>query len=307
MRIFVTGATGFVGYAVVKELLSAGHTVVGLARSDAGVQKLQSQGAESLHGTIEDLEVLRKGASESDGVIHLAFVHDFADFVGSCATDRAAINAMGAALEAAGGNRPLVVTSGTMMVPHGRVGVEDDTPDSTSPMTAARGASESVCLDFAKRGVRASVVRLPPTTHGNGISGFTGLLASIALQKGFVGYVGEGQNRWCAGHRDDAAKVYRLAVEKGEPGSVFHAVAEEGVTIKEIATEVGKCLNLPVRSLSTDEGHEYFGWFAVPATSDNPASSEKTKKELDWVPTGPNLIKNMSTIVDFIKANGNHV
>lgn len=302
MRVFVTGSTGFIGTAVVKELLSAGHQVLGLTRSDKGVEQLKNQGAEAVLGTIEDLEVLKKAASECKAVIHLAFVHNFADYVGSCATDRAAITAMGSVLAAAGGDRALVVTSGTMMLPLGKLGDEDDAFDATSPTSAARGASEPVCLDFAKQGVRASVVRLPPTTHGAGASGFMGMVVNIAQQKGVSAYVGEGQNRWCAGHRDDAAKLYRLAVEKAEPGSIFHAVGEEGVPLKDIATEVGKQLNIPVVSIPFEKAEEHFGWFRFGIAADNPASSTKTRERLGWIPTGQTLIEDIPLIIDFMKS-----
>lgn len=302
MRVFVTGSTGFIGAAVVKELLSAGHTVLGLYRSDKGVEQLKSQGAEALHGTIEDLEVLKKGASECDAVIHLAFIHNFADFAGSCATDRAAIAAMGSVLAAAGRDRALVITSGTMILARGKLGYEDDGADMTNPMAVARGASEPVCLNFAKQGVRASVVRLPPTTHGLGGSGFMGTFVTVALQKGVSAYVGEGQNRWCAGHRDDAAKLYRLAVEKAKPGSIFHAVAEEGVPLKDIATEVGKQLNIPVVSIPPEKAEDHFGWFQLGATADNVASSAKTRERLGWTPTGLTVIKDVPVIIDFMKS-----
>lgn len=302
MRIFVTGSTGFVGTAVVKELLSAGHQVLGLTRSDKGVEQLKSQGAEPLYGTLEDLEVLKKGASECDAVIHLAFVHNFADFVGSCATDRAAITAMGTVLAAAGGDRALVITSGTMMLARGKLGDEDDEPDTTNPMAVARGASEPVCLDFAKQGVRTSVVRLPPTTHGPGGSGFMGFFVDVALKKGVSAYIGEGQNRWCAGHRDDAAKLYRLAVEKAKPGSIFHAVGEEGVPLKDLATEVGKQLNIPVVSIPPEKGEDHFGWFRMSVAADNPASSVKTRERLGWTPTSPTVIEDIPVIIDFVKS-----
>jgi nucleoside-diphosphate-sugar epimerase len=302
MRVFVTGSTGFIGTAVVKELLSAGHKVLGLTRSDKGVEQLKSQGAEALHGTIEDLEVLKKAASDCDAVIHLAFVHDFADFAGSCATDRAAIAAMGSALAAAGGNRALVITSGTMMLARGKLGNEEDGPDMTNPLAAARGSSEPVCLDFVKQGVRASVVRLPPTTHGSGSSGFMSMIISIALQKGISAYIAEGQNHWCAGHRDDAAKLYRLAVEKAKPGSIFHAVAEEGVTLKDIATEVGKQLDIPIESIPLEKAEEHFGWFQFGALADNMASSTKTREQLGWTPDGLTLINDIPVIVDFLKS-----
>lgn len=302
MRVFVTGSTGFVGSAVVKELLSAGHQVLGLTRGDKGAEQLKSQGADALHGTIEDLEVLKKGASECDAVIHLAFVHDFSDFAGSCSTDRAAITAMGEVLAAAEGDRSLIITSGTMMLVKGKLGTEDDGPDMANPMSAARGASEPVCLDFAKHGVRTSVVRLPPTTHGPGVSGFMGPLTGTALQKGVAAYVDDGQNRWCAVHRDDAAKVYRLALEKGKPGSVFHPVAEEGVTLKDIATQLGKQMNIPVVSIPKEKAEEHFGWFQFGALADNPASSAKTRELLGWSPTANTVIEDVPIIVDFMKS-----
>jgi nucleoside-diphosphate-sugar epimerase len=302
MRVFVTGSTGFVGSAVVKELLSAGHKVLGLTRSEAGIKQLESQGAEALHGTIEDLELLKKAASECDAVIHLAFVHDFADYAGSCATDRTAITAMGSALAEAGGDRALVITSGTMLLPRGKLGDEDDAPDMTNPMAAARGASEKVCLDFAKQGVRASVVRLPPTTHGLGFSGFMGPFVTVALQKGVAAYLGDGQNRWCAGHRDDAARLFRLAAEKGTPGSIFHAVGEEGVPMKEIAIAVGKQLDIPAVSIPQEKAEEHFGWFWFGAVADNVASSEKTRERQGWTPEGATLMEDIPAIVDFMKS-----
>lgn len=302
MRVFVTGSTGFIGTAVVKDLLSAGHKVLGLTRSDKGVEQLKSQGAEPLHGTIEDLPLLTKAASESDAVIHLAFVHDFANYVASCGTDRAAITAIGSALAAAGGDRALVVTSGTMLLPRGQIASEDSATDITNPMAAARAPSEAVCLDFAKQGVRASVVRLPPTTHGAGSSGFMSMLIGIAQQKGVSAYVGEGQNRWCAGHRDDAARLYRLAAEKAEPGSIFHAVGEEGVLMKDIASEIGKQLNIPVVSIPAEKAEEHFGWFGFGATADNRASSTKTKKQLGWTATGQTAIEDVPVVIEFLKS-----
>ncbi|GFF54843.1 uncharacterized protein C2A9.02 [Aspergillus lentulus] len=302
MRVFVTGSTGFIGSAVVKELLSAGHKVLGLTRSEAGIEQLEKQGAQALHGTIEDLELLKKAASECDAVIHLAFVHDFADYAGSCATDRTAITAMGSALAEAGGNRALVITSGTMLLPRGKLGDEDDAPDMTNPMAAARGASEKVCLDFAKQGVRASVVRLPPTTHGLGSSGFMGPFVTVALQKGVAAYLGDGENRWCAGHRDDAARLFRLAAEKGAPGSIFHAVGDEGVPMKEIAIAVGKELDVPVVSIPPEKAEEHFGWFWFGAVADNVASSAKTRERLGWTPEGATLMEDIPVIVDFMKS-----
>ncbi|KIX99351.1 uncharacterized protein Z520_04927 [Fonsecaea multimorphosa CBS 102226] len=301
MRIFVTGATGFVGAAVVKELISGGHQVLGLARSDKGVAQLKSQGAEALHGTITDLEVLKKGASDCDAVIHLAFVHGSADFVGSCATDRAAITAMGSILAMAEGPRALIITSGTMLLKSGKLGDEDDAVDMTKPMAAARGPSEAVCLEFAKQGVRSIVVRLPPVTHGPGYSGLLGSFVNIALQKGVSAYVGEGQNHWNACHRDDAAKLYRMALEKAKPASIFHAVAEEGVPLKDIATEVGKHLNIPVISIAPENAESHFGWFKFGVMGDGIASSVKTREQLGWTPTHPTVIEDVPIVVDIMK------
>ncbi|KAJ5083684.1 oxidoreductase [Penicillium angulare] len=282
MRVFVTGSTGFVGTAVVKELLSAGHQVLGLTRSDKGAEQLKAQGAEALHGTITDLEALKQAASQCDAVIHLAFVHNFADMAGSCAIDRAAITALGSALVDAGGDRALVITSGTMMLYRSKLCDEDTSPDMANPLAATRGASEAVCLDFAKKGIRASV----------GVSAYI-----------------EGQNRWCAGHRDDAARIYRLAIEKAEPGSVFHAVGEEGVLLKDIATAIGNKLEIPVVGLTPGKAEEHFGWFAFGPTADNIASSKKTQEKLGWTPTSPTVIEDVPEIIEFVKssnAQGSH-
>ncbi|KAJ3492049.1 hypothetical protein NLG97_g5481 [Lecanicillium saksenae] len=305
MRVFVTGSTGFVGTAVVEELLSSGHTVLGLTRSDKGVAQLQKQGAEVLRGTIEELDVLRKGAADSDAVLHLAFIHDFTKFEESCAKDRAAIAAMGEVLAdavAAGKARTLIMTSGTMMLKQGQLGHETDVADVGNVIAVTRAASEPVCLDFAEKGVRTAVIRLPPTTHGSGSSGFTGMLVGNALQKGVIGYVGEGQNRWSAGHVLDAAKLYRLALEKAAPRSIYHAVAQEGVAVKDIATKVGEELGLPVQSFSADEAQQHFGWFLFAILADNPASSEKTRKELGWTPTHESVLDSVKATVAHIKS-----
>ncbi|KAJ6020957.1 oxidoreductase [Penicillium herquei] len=302
MRVFVTGATGFVGTAVVRELLSAGHQVLGLARSDEKAEQLRIQGAESLIGTIEDLEVLKQGASRCEAVIHLAFNANFSDFAGSCATDRAAITALGSTLAAADGDRAFVITSGTMVLVGDDLADEDEKPRMTNPMAALRGPSEALCLDFAKRGIRTSVVRLPPTTHGPGISGFTGPLVMTAVEKGISAYVGDGENRWAAGHRDDAAKIYRLAMEKAEPGSVFHAVGEEGVTVKDIATEIGRKLGIPVVSIGPEKLEEHFGWFAFGPMANNPTSSKKTQERLGWTPAGPTVLEDVPGVIEFVKS-----
>jgi nucleoside-diphosphate-sugar epimerase len=189
-----------------------------------------------------------------------------------------------------------------MLLPRGKLGDEDDAPDMTNPMAAARGASEKVCLDFAKQGVRASVVRLPPTTHGLGFSGFMGPFVTVALQKGVAAYLGDGKNRWCAGHRGDAARLFRLAAEKGTPGSIFHAVGQEGVPMKEIAIAVGKLLDIPVVSIPQEKAEEHFGWFWFGAVADNVASSEKTRERLGWTPEGATLMEDIPAIVDFMKS-----
>ncbi|KAL1901100.1 hypothetical protein Sste5346_002167 [Sporothrix stenoceras] len=310
MRVFVTGATGFVGTAVVKEFLSAGHTVVGLSRSESGVEKLKALGAEPLHGTIEDVALLESTAATADAAIHLAFVHDFSKFVEACATDRAAITALGKGLVKAGGGnqRSLVVTSGTMLTSTGVRGVvlnEASPIQLTNPMAQARGPSEQVCLDFAKTengGLRVSVVRLPPVTHGaDGVSGFAGHLANIAIQTGKSAYVGDGLNKWSAGHRDDAALLYRLAAEKATPGSVFHANAEQGVVVKELATAIGKELGLPIESLEGEAAAAHFSWFAHPSSVDNVVSSQITQDALGWKPTHVTLLEDVPAIVAYAK------
>ncbi|KAK6856222.1 oxidoreductase [Apiospora arundinis] len=310
MRVFVTGATGFVGTAVVAELLSAGHTVVGLTRSDKGVAQLQAKypegsGVEALRGTLEDLALLRQTAAASDAVLHLAYNHDNlgSRYAEACATDRAAIAALAEGLE--GTDKPLVVTSATGLLPAGVVGTEDTEPDATHPWSGQRARAETLCRDLAaEKGVRAMVVRLSPTTHGPGTSGFMSILVGTALQKGASAYVGEGRNAWCACHRDDAARLYRLAMEKGKAGAVYHAAAEEAVTLKDLATAVGEKLGLPVISISPDEVPAHFGWFAF-AGVDHRASSVKTREELGWNPTSPTVVEDTGVIVDYIKAHGN--
>lgn len=310
MRVFVTGSTGFVGSAVVKEFLSAGHTVVGLTRSDKGVDQLKSLGAEAVHGTIEDVTLLESTAATADAAVHLAFVHDFSKFVESCATDRAAITALGNGLVKAGGGvqRSLVVTSGSMLLStaeRGTVLTEASPINLTNPLAQARGPSEKVCLDFAKEengGLRASVVRLPPVTHGpGGVSGFAGHLATVALKSGKSAYVGDGLNKWSAGHRDDAALLYRLAAEKAAPGSVFHASVEQGVVVKDLATAIGKELGLPVVSIEGETAAEHFGWFFHPSAADNVVSSQITQETLGWKPTHVTLLEDVPAVVEFVK------
>lgn len=305
MRVFVTGSTGFVGTVVVDDLLAHGHTVLGLARSDKGVAQLQKQGAESLCGTIEELDILRQGAADCDAVMHLAFVHDFTQFEACCAKDRAAIAAMGEVLAdavARGKPRALIATSGTMMLKQGQTGNEDDPADTANSIAAMRVASEPVCIDFANKGVRTSIIRLPPTTHGDGSSGFTGMLVQNALKTGIAGYVGDGQNRWSAGHVRDAAKLYRLAMEKATPGSIFHAVAQEGVAVKDIATKVGEVLGVPVRSIPAEQAQAQFDWFLFGMMADNLASSDKTRAQLGWTPTHGTVLDSVAGTVEWAKA-----
>jgi len=290
MRIFVTGATGFIGSAVVQELIGAGYEVLGLARSETGANALTATGARVHRGDIEDLESLRSGAAASDGVIHTAFLHDFSRWAAACEMDRRAIEALGTAL--AGSDRRLIVTSGTALAAPGRVATEDSPPAFTVA-EVPRVASEEAATAMAARGVRVAVVRLAPSVHGDGDHGFVPLLIDLARQKGVSAYVGEGLNRWPAMHRLDAAKLFRLAVEKAPAGARLHGIADEGVPFREIASVIGRRLNVPLVGKSKKEAADHFGWFEHFAAIDNPASSKRTRELLGWQPKQPGLIADI--------------
>ncbi|GAP96816.1 NAD-dependent epimerase/dehydratase [Leptolyngbya sp. NIES-2104] len=290
MRVFITGATGFIGSAIVQELLNVGYQVVGLARNDAAAKALAQMGVEVHRGDLSDTQSLIAGVRDCDGIIHTAFVHDFSDYAGAGETDRRAVEAMGNAI--AGSGRPFVITSGTVVVPPGGIATEDDAGDPSS-VAAPRVASEEAVLAMASRGVRASVVRLPPSVHGDGDHGFIPALISIAREKGVSAYVNDGLNRWCAVHRLDAAHLFRLALEKGSAGAIYHGVADEGVPVKQIAEVVGRRLNVPTIAKSSDEAADHFGWLAHFLSADCPASSVQTQKRLGWHPTQPALIPDL--------------
>jgi len=290
MRVFVTGATGFIGSAIVKELIGAGHQVLGLARSDQSAQSLAATGAQVHRGGLEDLESLRSGASMSDGVIHTAFKHDFANFKANCETDRGVIEALGSGL--AGSDRPLIITSGIGVLPQGRLSTEDSMPAAGST-AIPRVATEEAAALAASHGIRVSVVRLPPSVHDDGDHGFVPLLIGIAREKGVSAYIGQGANHWPSVHRLDAAALYRLVLEHGAAGARYHGVAEEGVPFRDIAEAIGRGLKIPVVTKSSEEAAGHFGWFAHFAAMDVPASSRQTRDQLAWQPKQRGLIADL--------------
>jgi nucleoside-diphosphate-sugar epimerase len=289
MRVFVTGASGWVGSAVVPELISAGHHVVGLARSEASADALAAAGAEVHRGSLEDLDSLGEGAAKSDGVIHLAFIHDFAQYEDANHADREAIAAMGTALE--GSARPLLIASGVATTAVGRPATEDDPSAPDFP----RSQAANMTLALARTGVRSAVVRLPPTTHGRGDNGFISMLIGIARDKGVAGYIGDGSNVWPAVHRTDAARVFRLALDDAPAGSVWHAVGEEGVPTRTIAEVIGRHLDIPVVSIAPADAADHFGWIGAIWGSNAPTSSRLTRERLGWQPTGPGLIEDVES------------
>ena len=290
MRVFVTGATGWIGSAIVPELLAAGHEVVGLARSDQAATALATAGAEAHRGALDDPDSLRAGAAAADGVIHTAYNHDFSDMAAAAREDVRAIEALGTALE--GSDRPLIVTSGLAVLPPGGVGTERDAVDPEAA-GAHRIPSERAALALAERGVRASIVRPAASVHGEGDHGFVARLIEIARATGVSAYVGEGSNRWPAVHRLDAARLYRLALEAAPAGSVLHAVADEGVPTRDIAGVIGRHLDLPLVAVAPEDAAEHFGWLGRFFAADMAASSALTRELLDWNPVHPGLIADL--------------
>ena len=292
MRVFLTGATGFIGSRIVPELIGAGHQVLGLTRSDAGAEALRAAGAEVHRGELQDLESLRRGAAKADGVIHCAFDHDFSNFVANCEKDRLAIEAMGEAL--IGSDRPLVITSGTGLgaAAPGQLATEDHF-DVNHPNP--RAVSERTGAAMLERGVNVSVVRLPQV-HDTVKQGLITYVVQVTREKGVSAYVGEGKQRWPAAHVLDVARLYRLVVEKAQPGSRYNAVAEEGIAMREIAEVLGRGLKVPVVSLTQEEAAGHFGWLGMFAGWDMPASSALTRERLEWHPSGPGLIADLEAM-----------
>ncbi len=294
MRLFITGGSGFIGSAVVPELIGAGHEVVGLARSDASAAALAGAGAEVLRGDLEDLDALRRGAGASDGVVHLGYVHDFSDMAIGAAVDLRAIEAIGATL--AGSGKPFVITTGTLLLALGDVGLASGvfgTEKDVSHSAMPRAASENTAIALAERGVRSSAIRLSPSVHGVGDHGFVPILIGIAREKGVSGFVADGTNRWPGVHRLDAARLFRLAVEAAPAGSRWHGVGDEGVPFRAISEVIGRHLGVPVRSIPPEEADAHFGFLGALVSVDNPTSNALTREGLGWEPAEPGLLADL--------------
>jgi nucleoside-diphosphate-sugar epimerase len=291
MRVFVTGGSGWIGSAVIPQLVAAGHRVVGLARSNDAAAAVAALGAEWRRGDLDDLDSLRAGADAADAVIHLAFNHDFSDFAGAGRTERAAVETLGKTLE--GSDRPFLLASGVALLKPGQVLTERDATPMVGP-DAPRGGAEELALSYADRAVRSVSLRFPLSVHGAGDHGFVATLVGVARDRGVSGYVGDGSNRWPAVHRLDVARLVRSALERSPAGSVVHAVAEEGVPARTIAEAIGRGLGVPVRSVDPDDAAAHFGWIGAFFAVDTPASSELTRRWLDWTPTHPGLIEDLA-------------
>jgi nucleoside-diphosphate-sugar epimerase len=295
MRVFLTGATGFIGSAVAAELIDAGHTVLGVARTEEGARTLASRGVEPHRGDLTDHDSFISGARACDAVIQCAFIHDFSRFAENIEIEKNTLTAMLDAL--AGSGKPFIATSGVAMLAPGRIATEDDTPQ-----RHGRGETEALVREGAGRGLKTAVIRLPPITHASGDGGFLPMLVEVAREKGVAAYISDGANCWPAGHRLDAAHLYRLALEKGEPGAAYHAVGDEGVPAREIAAAIGRRLGLKTASVSAEDAIGHFGWLGVFAGVDMPASSELTQQRLDWRPTHARLLEDINGAASLVGA-----